>query len=114
MVCLGRPYHFKIFKGCLPQILLGLFLNTLPHLISSMVFQKDTEIIMDKDDLDKDFEQKYIPNDALPNCKRNFTDKNFDELRVPLHANMGTECMVDEENSLIGDASFSDTIPIIT
>ena len=23
------PYHFKFFKGCLPQILLDLFLNTL-------------------------------------------------------------------------------------
>ena len=28
---LNRPYHFKFFKGCLPQILLGLFLNTLSH-----------------------------------------------------------------------------------
>ena len=26
--CLSRPYPFKIFKGCLPQILLGPFLNT--------------------------------------------------------------------------------------
>ena len=26
--CLGRPYHFKFFKDCLPQILLGPFLNT--------------------------------------------------------------------------------------
>ena len=24
---LGRPYPFKCFKGCLPQILFGLFLN---------------------------------------------------------------------------------------
>ena len=23
------PHHFKFFKGCLPQILLGPFLNTL-------------------------------------------------------------------------------------
>ena len=30
----NRPYHFKFFKGCLPQILLGPFLNTLPHLRS--------------------------------------------------------------------------------
>ena len=30
MVC--RPYHFKIFEGCLPQILLGPFLNTLSHI----------------------------------------------------------------------------------
>ena len=32
MVCLGRPFYFKLFKGCLPQILLGSFLNTLSHL----------------------------------------------------------------------------------
>ena len=32
MVPLGRPYHFKCFKGCIPQILLGPFLNTLSHL----------------------------------------------------------------------------------
>ena len=32
MVCLGRPYHFKYFIGCLPQILLGPFLNTLTHI----------------------------------------------------------------------------------
>ena len=28
----SRPYPFKFFEGCLPQILLGLFLNTLPHM----------------------------------------------------------------------------------
>ena len=32
IVCLSRPYHFKFFKGCLPQILLGPFLNTLTEL----------------------------------------------------------------------------------
>ena len=32
MVCLGRPYHFKFFKDCLPQILLGPFLNTLTQI----------------------------------------------------------------------------------
>ena len=26
---MNRPYHFKFFKGCLPQISLGPFLNTL-------------------------------------------------------------------------------------
>ena len=31
MVCLSRPYPFKSFKGCLPQILLGPLLNTLSH-----------------------------------------------------------------------------------
>ena len=32
MVCLSRPYHFKFFKGCLPQLSHGPFLNTLSHL----------------------------------------------------------------------------------
>ena len=31
--CLNRPYHLKLFKGCLPQILPGLFLNTLSHMV---------------------------------------------------------------------------------
>ena len=33
MFCLGRPYRFKFFNGCLPQILLGPFLNTLPNIV---------------------------------------------------------------------------------
>ena len=33
MVCLGRSYHFKFFKVCFSQILLGPFWNTLIHLI---------------------------------------------------------------------------------
>ena len=32
-VSLSRPNDFKFFKDCLPQILPGPFLNTLPHLI---------------------------------------------------------------------------------
>ena len=32
MNCLNRPYHFKCFKGCLPQISLGPFLNTFSHM----------------------------------------------------------------------------------
>ena len=42
MVCLSTPYHFRFAKGCLPQILLGPFLNTLPHMI--LVF-KATDIV---------------------------------------------------------------------
>ena len=37
MVCLGRPYYFKFFKGCLPQILLGPFLHTLNHLKGALL-----------------------------------------------------------------------------
>ena len=35
MVCLSRPYHLNFFKGCLPQILLGTFLNTLSRIFLS-------------------------------------------------------------------------------
>ena len=29
MVCLSRKFHFKVFKGCPAQVLLGPFLNSL-------------------------------------------------------------------------------------
>ena len=32
VVCLSRPYPFKSFKGCLPKILVGSFLNTLTQM----------------------------------------------------------------------------------
>ena len=32
MVCLAKAYLFKFFKDCLPQILLGPFLNTLTQI----------------------------------------------------------------------------------
>ena len=31
MFCLGGPYHFNLFKGCLLQILLSPFLSTLTY-----------------------------------------------------------------------------------
>ena len=34
MVCLSKQYLFPFFKGCLPQILLGTFLNTLSQIES--------------------------------------------------------------------------------
>ena len=36
MVCLSRPYSFKFFKDCLPQISLGPFLNTLCIIYTKM------------------------------------------------------------------------------
>ena len=33
----SRPYLFKLFKGCLLQILLDLFLNTLSHLVDNFI-----------------------------------------------------------------------------
>ena len=40
MICLSRPYLFKFFKGCLPQILLGPLLNTFYHLIDIVFMVK--------------------------------------------------------------------------
>ena len=34
----GWPYYFKCFKGCLPQILFGPFLNTLHQIILALNF----------------------------------------------------------------------------
>ena len=33
--CFSKPFHFKFFKDCLPQILLGPFLNTLTDRVSN-------------------------------------------------------------------------------
>ena len=38
MICLGRPYHLKNFKGCLPQISLDPFLNTLTYMTNYYPF----------------------------------------------------------------------------
>ena len=46
MVCLGRPYLFKFYKGCFPQVFLGLFLNTWSHLYrNKYIFDICQEII---------------------------------------------------------------------
>ena len=37
MVCLSWPYPFKFCKGCLPQILLGPFLNTWSEMCDRVV-----------------------------------------------------------------------------
>ena len=40
MVFLSRPHHFQIFKGCLPQISFGPFLNTLSHIFKSVLLTR--------------------------------------------------------------------------
>ena len=51
---LSRPYHFTFFKGCLPQILLGPFWNTLPQmvlLIQQMVLLKHGGVVETSNEL---------------------------------------------------------------
>ena len=57
MVCLARPYPFKFFKSCLPQILLGPFLNTFTHMITSSSYDPNSKI--------KFNESKHIPSLSL-------------------------------------------------
>ena len=40
MVSLSRPHPFKFFKGCLPQILLGPFLNTCTQMTLALKISK--------------------------------------------------------------------------
>ena len=48
----GYGLPFKLFKGCLPQILLGLFLNTLPYFTivnrNKMVTFNDNDLTITK------------------------------------------------------------------
>ena len=39
MVCLSRLYHLRFFKGCLPQILLGLSLDILSQMMDEELFK---------------------------------------------------------------------------
>ena len=40
MVCPSRTYRLKFFKGCLPEILLGPFLNALTHTFRNPQFSQ--------------------------------------------------------------------------
>ena len=79
IICLGRPYHFKFFKGCLPQILLDPFLNTLTHL----------------------WFQIYITlQDNCPNIPNNGQDNNDSDDR-------GDDCDGDDDNDNYSDEKVS-------
>ena len=44
-ICLNRPYPFKFLKDCLPQILLGPFLNILSHINQHEKSQEMTNFV---------------------------------------------------------------------
>ena len=51
MVCWGKPYHFRYFKGYLPKTLLGPFLNPLPNILVTFrsrqrAFPRSFEVIL--------------------------------------------------------------------
>ena len=55
MVCLNRPWQFKLFKGCLPQILIGPFLNTL-----SRIYIQSQKKIQTASSQDSHFQQVFF------------------------------------------------------
>ena len=82
---LSRPYPFKFFKGCVPQILLGSFLNTLSHLKSAEVlpiFKKDQKRFENLKD-QKRFENlksNFRPVSILSNVSKIFDMCRYDQL----------------------------------
>ena len=54
MVFLSSPYQFKFFKGCLPQISLGTFLNTFSKIYPT---KKSQEKVLQKLIIAKKLEQ---------------------------------------------------------
>ena len=69
MVCLGTPYHFRFFKGCLPHILLGAILNTL----SQIVLLKQIKL---KKDTTKE-QRRLLPYNLCKNGQRNVLKFRF-------------------------------------
>ena len=67
---LNRPYHFILFKGCLPQISPGPFLNTLFHIVfihnvegvvqsyTTLIYLIDFDQPSDKPESRKSFKKK--------------------------------------------------------
>ena len=55
MVCLDRPYHLKFIKGCLPQILVGPFLNTLTHTSVAVFLSNSAASILRYNQLESEF-----------------------------------------------------------
>ena len=55
----GRPHRFKFFQGCLPQTLLGPFLNTLTH--TSLLFPSECCITFWSSCFDVEISAKIFP-----------------------------------------------------
>ena len=69
MVCLSRQYRFDLFKGCLPQILLSPFLNTLSQVFPKILKNSHENLYSIKDKFGNLSAAKFIfselPNEML-------------------------------------------------
>ena len=85
MVCLGRRYHFKFFKGFLPQILLGPFLNTLSqmNMAALLLYLVPLESFQEKKISWRIYgELKGLNNIFITNCKHEifFIEESWHQL----------------------------------
>ena len=87
MVGLSRPYPFKLFKGCLPQILLGPSLHTLSYLFFLLTRHNSTDSHSQDYSIFLDFFTLVIT------CKTHyfFKKKSYDQIdRVTLGSRLAT------------------------
>ena len=79
----NRLYHFKLFKGCLPQIFLGPFLNTLTHISFcklKVIFRPTCRFgnfFRFKDLLEKKILSGIVYHYTCSNCKVTYYGKSF-------------------------------------
>ena len=111
MVYLRRLYPFKFFKECLPQILLGPFLNTLSHLILSseiMMGNCGTQLIYSNYSrstnsftaLEANFAdllQRRYPENLTMEILQTFHNSNFEE-----HLSLSASAFSVYKNDVIG------------
>ena len=80
-MCLSRPYPFKFFKACLPQVLLGPLLNTLSQMCLCFALTHLHEYFVQQDCLvmssiyDFHIFKESIVNDRLIYLDTYFTSK---------------------------------------
>ena len=85
MVCLGRPYHIKIFKDCLPQILLSLYLNTLPHTKETWLLHFSIITFIERTKC-KYRTVKILRRDSISNNNIIFVINHKFDSSIPLHS----------------------------
>ena len=70
-----RPYPFKFFKGCLPQILLGSFFNTLSQIQSFLNANYVTEYLSSSLETVSKEANEFKENMKQDPCYQHLSDK---------------------------------------
>ena len=91
-IALGRPQPFKFFKGCLPQILLGPFLNNLSQILFKIKLRTLVVVVsLTFPNLRKENLTKILLGHPNINSIRN----KFESIREIISNNVGI-CLISE------------------